>query len=197
MPCKVHRALFSPTPSFSASLKSSNASTLLNSLIVWWMATSFQRLTANPQRTLCPSCSLRLLAAPCSVGPTVFPWARPPTGNILLVPPGVCGSWPLLAGVGARFFSGITANLQRTYGSSCSVRLLAAPCSVGPATAPTQSKMHPQDARCCAPPGLLFVRLCLSDAHILMWVDQQARRKKWPSLCRPRHTWRMPLKQHD
>ena len=53
-------------------LKSSNASTLFNSLIVSWMATSFQRLTANPQRTFGPSWSVQLLAAPRSVGARFF-----------------------------------------------------------------------------------------------------------------------------
>ena len=48
------------------------------------------------QHTSDPSWSVRLLAAPRSVGPSVF-LGSPPTLNIHLVPPGVCGSWPLLA----------------------------------------------------------------------------------------------------
>ena len=50
-----------------------------------------------------PSWSVRRLAAPRSmVGPVVFP-GSPPTLNTHLVPPGVCGSWPLLAVWDPRF----------------------------------------------------------------------------------------------
>ena len=62
----------------------------------------FPRLTANPQHTLGPSWSVRLLAAPHSVGPAVF-LGSPPTLITYLVPPGVCGSWPLLAVLDPRF----------------------------------------------------------------------------------------------
>ena len=85
----------------------------------------------NPQHIFGPSRSVRLLAAPRSMGPAVFPgltakpatliWSlleglaaprsmgpavflgSPPTRNTHLVPPGVCGSWPLLAVWDPRF----------------------------------------------------------------------------------------------
>ena len=62
----------------------------------------FPGLTANPQHMLGPSWSVRLLAAPRSVGPAVF-LGSPPTHNTCWVPPGVCGSWPLLAVWDPRF----------------------------------------------------------------------------------------------
>ena len=55
----------------------------------------FPGITANPQHTSGPSWSVRLLAAPRSVGPADF-LGSPPTRNTHLVPPGVCGSRPLL-----------------------------------------------------------------------------------------------------
>ena len=122
----------------------------------------FPGLTSNPQYTFGPSWSVRLLAAPRSMGPAVFP-GSPPTHNTHLVPPGVCGFWSLLAvwdprfsrahrqptihiwsllecaasgrssQYGTRGFPGLTANPQYTFGPSWSVRLLAAPRSMGPA----------------------------------------------------------------
>ena len=53
------------------------------------------------------------------------------TRNTRLVPPGVCGSWPLLA-VWDRCFLGSPRTPQHALGPSWSVRLLAAPRSVGP-----------------------------------------------------------------
>ena len=62
----------------------------------------FPGFTANPQHTFGPSWSVRLLAAPRSMGPAVF-LGSPPTHNTPLVPPGVCGAWPLLAVWDPRF----------------------------------------------------------------------------------------------
>ena len=63
----------------------------------------FPGLTANPQHTFGSSWSVRLLAAPHSVGPAVFLGSPPPTLNTYLVPPGVCGPWPLLTVWDPRF----------------------------------------------------------------------------------------------
>ena len=62
----------------------------------------FPGLTANPQHTFGPSWSVRLLVAPRSMGPAVF-LGSPPNLNTHLVPPGVCGSWSLLAVWDPRF----------------------------------------------------------------------------------------------
>ena len=79
--------------------------------------------------------SVRLLAAPRSMGPAVFSWAhRQPTTHI----------WSLLecaapgrsSHSGTRGFPGLTANPQHIFGPSWSVRLLAAPRSMGPAVFP-------------------------------------------------------------
>ena len=74
----------------------------------------FPGLTANPQRKLGPSCSVRLLAAPRSVGPALF-LGSPPTCNTRLVPPGVCGSWPLLAVWDPRFSSPRNGNVGNVW----------------------------------------------------------------------------------
>ena len=57
---------------------------------------------ANPRHTLGPSCSVRLQAAPHSVGPTVF-LGSPANPHTVLVPPAVCGSRPLLTVWDLRF----------------------------------------------------------------------------------------------
>ena len=62
----------------------------------------FPWFTANPQHTFGPSWSVRRMAAPRSMGPAVF-LGSPPTRNTPLVPPGVCGAWPLLAVWDPRF----------------------------------------------------------------------------------------------
>ena len=110
----------------------------------------------NPQHTFGPSWSVRFLAAPRSMGPAVFRAHRQPTSTDL-VPPGVCGPWPLLAvwdprfswahrqpatqiwsllecaapgrssQCGTRGFPGLTANPQHTFGPSWSARHLAVP----------------------------------------------------------------------
>ena len=144
-----------------------------------------------------PSWSVRHLAAPHSMGPAVFP-GSPPTHNAYLVPPGVCGSRPLLAvwdprfswahrqpttriwsllecaapgrssQYGTRGFHGLTANPQRVFGPSWSVRLLAAPHSMGPAVSthretvdklPRLGKEHEDemDTRCRKRPRLPMV----------------------------------------
>ena len=105
--------------------------------------TVFPGLTANPQHTRSPSWSVRLLAAPRSVGSAVF-LGLPPTRNTLSVPPRVCSSWPLLA---VPRFPGLTANQQHTHGRSWSVWLLAAPCSVGPSSWPLLSVWDPRFSR--------------------------------------------------
>ena len=78
-----------------------------------------------------PSWSVRHLAAPRSVGPAVF-LGSPPTHDTHLVPPGVCGSWPLLAVWDPILVLG-TLSTRNEDGPSWSVRHLAAPRSVGPA----------------------------------------------------------------
>ena len=60
---------------------------------------------------------------------TMTPKSRTVTQR--LVPPGVCGHWPLLA-VWALRFPGLNVNPQRMHGPCCSLRLLAAPNSEGP-----------------------------------------------------------------
>ena len=85
----------------------------------------------QPSTQFGPSWSVRLLAAPHSVGPAVF-LGSPPTLNAI---------WSLLecaapgrsSQCGTRGFLGFTANPQHIFGPSWSVRLLAAPRSVGPA----------------------------------------------------------------
>ena len=62
-----------------------------------------------------PTCSVRLPAAPHSAGPAMWDCGfegSPATHNGLLVPPGVCGFWPLLTVWDPRF-PGIT-NPQHT-----------------------------------------------------------------------------------
>ena len=54
------------------------------------------------QHTLCSSCNVRLLAALTREGPPFF-LGLPPTRNARLVPPGICGSWPLLTVWDPRF----------------------------------------------------------------------------------------------
>ena len=56
----------------------------------------FPGLAANPNTHFGPSWSVRHLAASRSVGPAVF-LGSPPTRNTHLIPPGVCGTWPLLS----------------------------------------------------------------------------------------------------
>ena len=51
----------------------------------------------------------------------------PPTRNALLVPPAVCGSVAAPHSMGPAVFRGLTANQQRTLGPSWSLRLMAAP----------------------------------------------------------------------
>ena len=142
---------------------------------------SNRRPVANPH-TLGPSWSVRLLAAPRSVGPAVF-LGSPPTHDTCWVPPGLCGSWPLLAvwdprfswahrqptthagsllecaapgrssQCGTRGFPGLTANPQPMLGPSWSLRLLAAPRSVGPAvfmgSPPTDPTCSYRNANSC------------------------------------------------
>ena len=92
----------------------------------------FSRAHRETRNThLGPSWSVRLMAAPCSMGPAVF-LGSPPTHNAI---------WSLLecaaAGrssqCGTHGFLGPTANPQHIFGPSWSVRLLAAPRSMGPA----------------------------------------------------------------
>ena len=71
----------------------------------------------------------------------------PPTPTHILVPPGVCGTWPLLAVWDPRFSPGLTANPQRTFGPSWSVRLLAAPRSLGPAVFLGSPPTHQRNLR--------------------------------------------------
>ena len=56
----------------------------------------------NSQHTYGPSWSVLLLAAPRSMRPAVF-LGPPLTQSTDLVPPGVCGTWPLLAMWDPRF----------------------------------------------------------------------------------------------
>ena len=76
----------------------------------------------------------------------------PSIHNTYLVPPGVCGAWPLLAVWDPRFSR---AHPQYTFGPSRSVRLLAAPRSVGPAVsrAHRQPTTHIWSLLVCAAPG--------------------------------------------
>ena len=107
-------------------------------------------LTANPQHTLDPSWSVRLLAAPRRVRSAVF-LGSPPTCNTLLVPPAVCAAPGRSSPCKIRGFPGLTANPQHTLDPSWSLRLLAAPRSVGPAV----SRAHRQPAtHAWSPPGV-------------------------------------------
>ena len=74
----------------------------------------FPGLAAHPQRTLGPSWSVRLLAAPRNVGPR-FSWAcRPPTTHACSLLE--CAAPGRSSQCGTRGFPGLTANPQRTLG---------------------------------------------------------------------------------
>ena len=169
----------------------------------------FPGLTAKPQHTLGPSWSVRLQAAPHRMGPAVFR-GSPPSRNTLLVPPGVCGSrplltvwdprfsgahrqaathsWPLLecaapgrsSPYGTRGFPGLTAKPQHTLGPSWSVRLQAAPHRVGPAVFPGSP---PSRNTLLVPPGV-----CGSRPLLTVWdprfsgAHRQAATHSWSLL---------------
>ena len=85
----------------------------------------------RPLIDLSPSWSVRRLAAPRSVGP-VTGLGCPTNPQQRTDPPGVCGSWPLLAVWDPRF-SRAHRQPTSTFGPSWSVRHLAASRSMGPA----------------------------------------------------------------
>ena len=146
MTCKAHERSFRQYRRALLALKSSNASTLLNSLIVSWMATSFPRLAANPQHAQSNSRSVRLLTAPRSVDPRFSPSSPQPVTHSWLLLEG--GSWPLLAVWDPRFSWGRRRPATHFW-FFWSVRLLAAPRSVNPQQRPRIPKSSPIRALLC------------------------------------------------
>ena len=93
------------------------------------------------------------MAAPRSVGPAVF-LGSPPTHNTLLVPPGVYGSWPLLAVWDPRF-SRAHRQPSTHFGPSWSVRRQGRSSQCGTRGFPglTANPQHSWSFLECAAPG--------------------------------------------
>ena len=106
-------------------------------------------LTANPQHTLGLSWSVRLSAAPQSVGNSIFV-GSPPTRNTLLVHPGVSGSRPR--------FPGLTANPQPTAAMSPEIS--------------TDSRTHPQAHRTCTDSQKKQSPTILRSPRCWRWLSQ-------------------------